>query len=182
MYLELLYVPHIEIIRSILIHLHGFEPLALLPQLREITAFICVNRISLLHLKKISSRLIVSEKGSLKLPNLLLQIKQKSITSQNLGPHKFLQIANCVLKNGKSPILTLVNNNEVLWSKFFLLRKNCLQKAFLKNFILTKECLYPAFCSRTNLKMHDIPETPKFFRSQKLTFICERSLVLIVFQ
>lgn len=114
MYLELLYVPHIEIIRSILIHLHGFEPLALLPQLREITFFICVNRISLLHLKKISSRLMVSEKGSLKLPNLLLQIKQKSITSQNLGLHKFLQIANCVLKNGKSPILTLVNNNEVL--------------------------------------------------------------------
>ena len=49
--LELMYVSLIVNIMSSLTHLHGFQLLALLPQLIEITSLIFTNRINLLHLK-----------------------------------------------------------------------------------------------------------------------------------
>ena len=49
--LELMYISHIEGIRSSLTHIHRFQLLVLLPQFIEITFFICAKRINLLNLK-----------------------------------------------------------------------------------------------------------------------------------
>ena len=71
--------------------------------------FICTNRINLLNLKKGSDRLVIVAKGYLKLPNLYMLIKQKSITSQKPGFWNFYQIGNSVLNNGKSVLPTPFN-------------------------------------------------------------------------
>ena len=71
--------------------------------------FICTNRINLLNLKKGSDRLVIVAKGYLKLPNLYMLIKQKSITSQKPGFRNFYQIGNSVLNNSKSVLPTPFN-------------------------------------------------------------------------
>ena len=66
--------------RSIFIHLLGFQLLLRLSQLIEITSFDCTNRINLLCLKLTSGRIVISVQGFLRLTNLLILIKQKSPT------------------------------------------------------------------------------------------------------
>ena len=78
--------------------------------------FVCTKRINLLILKWSSDRLVVGANRSLKLPNLHMQIKKESITSQKLGSWDFWQIANSVLNKGKSAIPPLFNGPEVLSS------------------------------------------------------------------
>ena len=74
-------------------------------------------------------------KGLMKLPNLLMLMKQVSITFQKLGSWDFWQIANSsVLNNGKSVIPPLFNGREVcLW---YLIKQSCLLKTFLRILLL----------------------------------------------
>ena len=109
--LELMYISLNTNIRSSLTHLHGFQLLLLLRQLIEISFFVCSNRINLLNLKY---RLVIIDKGFLKLPNLHMLRKQESITSQKLGSRDFWSIANSVLSKSKSTIPSLCNSPEVL--------------------------------------------------------------------
>ena len=109
--LELMYISLNTNIRSSLTHLHGFQLLLLLRQLIEISFFVCSNRINLLNLKY---RLVIIDKGFLKLPNLHMLRKQESITSQKLGSRDFWPIANSVLSKSKSTIPSLCNSPEVL--------------------------------------------------------------------
>ena len=87
---------------------------------------------------------------------------KESITSQKLGSHDFCRIADSVLNKGKSAILPLFNDLEVLSSasdKAKLFPEN-----FSKNSNLDDSGIsLPVFLSRTNLKLHDISVTLKMF-------------------
>ena len=76
--------------------------------------------------------LVVVAKGFLKLPNLLMLIKQKSLSK--LGSSDFWQIANSVLNRGKPGIPPLFNGRELLFYdsvKVKLFAKNCLLEVAL---------------------------------------------------
>ena len=99
------------------------------------------------------SKVSIVAKGFLKVPNVHMLIKQKSITSQKFGSRDFLRIANSVLNKDKSTILPLLDGSEVLSSasneaKLFAehISKNC-------NLDDPGISLH-AFPSRTNLKRH----------------------------
>ena len=85
---------------------------------------------------------------------------KESITSQKLGSRDFWRIANSVLNKGKSAIPPLFNGPEVLSSasdkaKFFA-------ENFSKNSNLDGTGIsLPVFPTRTNLRLHNISETPK---------------------
>ena len=86
-----------------------------------------------------------------------------SITSQKLGCRDFWRIANSVLNKGKSAIPPLFNGLEVLSSA------SDKAKLFAENFYLNPNLddsgvSLPVFPSRTNLKLHNIPVTPKMVR------------------
>ena len=90
---------------------------------------------------------------------------KESITSQKLSFRDFWRIANSVLNKGKSAIPPLFNAPEVLSSasdKVKLFDKN-----FSKNSNLDDSGIsLPVFPSRTNLKLHNIPITPKIDSSK----------------
>ena len=75
---QMMYISLIVSIRSSLTHPHGFQLLALLQKLIEITFFICTNRKNLLILKKSVEKLVIAAKVFLKLPNLNMLLKQNS--------------------------------------------------------------------------------------------------------
>ena len=89
-------------------------------------------------------------------------IKQEFIASQKLGSWDFWQIANSVLSKGKSAILSLFNDPDVLSSasdKAKLFPEN-----FSKNSNLDDSGIsLPVLTSRTNLKLY-ISETPKMVK------------------
>ena len=91
----------------------------------------------------------------MKLPNLHTLIKHESITSQKFGSCDFSQIANSVLKKGKSAIPLLFDGPKVLssahdWAKLF-------SENFSKNSILDDSAIsLRVFLCRTNLKLHNI--------------------------
>ena len=99
----------------------------------------------------------------LKLSNLHILLKQKSIIFQKLGSWDFWRIANSVLNKAKSAIPPLFNGPEVLSSasdKAKLFAKN-----FSKNSNLDDSGIsLPVFPSRTNLKLHNISVTPKIVK------------------
>ena len=81
--------------KSNLIHLDVFQQLALLPDFKEITSFFCTKRINLLHLKWSLDRLVIFANGFLKLANLLMLTKQKSlVASQKFDSRDIWRIAN----------------------------------------------------------------------------------------
>ena len=86
-----------------------------------------------------------------------------TVTSQTLGSRDFWRIANSVLNKSKSAIPPLFNRPEVLSSasdKAKLFAKN-----FSKNSNLDDSGIsLPVFPSRTNLKLHNIPITPKIVK------------------
>ena len=94
---------------------------------------------------------------------------KESITSQNLGPCDFWQIANNVLNKGKSTIPPLFNSPEVLSSasdKAKLFAEN-----FSKNFNLNDSGIsLLVFSSRTNLKLCNISATSKMVKKVILNF------------
>ena len=82
-------------------------------------------------------------------------LKQETITSQKLGSQDFWQIANSVLKKGKSGIPLLFNRMEVLSSA------SDKTKLFAENFSMNSNLddsgiSLPIFLSITNLKLHNI--------------------------
>ena len=88
---------------------------------------------------------------------------KKSITSQKLGSRDFWQIANSVLKKGKSVILAQFKGPEVLSSA------SDKAKLFAENFSKNLNPDYsgislPAFPSTTSLKLHNISVTPKMVK------------------
>ena len=88
---------------------------------------------------------------------------KESISSQKLGSRDFWRIANSVLNKGKSAIPPLFNGPEVLSSA------SDKAKLFAENFSLNSNLddsgvSLPDFPSRTNLKLHNIPITPKMVR------------------
>ena len=131
--LELMYLSLIVNIRSRLIRLHGFQLLVLLPLLIEITSFVCINKVNILHLKRNSDRLVIIIKGVLKADRLAYPIKtrESTSTSQKLGFCDFWQITNIVLNKGKSAIPPIFNGPEVLSSAFD--KAKIFQKNFSKN-------------------------------------------------
>ena len=102
-------------------------------------------------------------KGFLNLPNLHMQIKQESITSRNVALRTFVGKLIIVLNNGKSAILALYNDPDVLSSAFNK------AKLFTKNFpdysnLDDSGISLPVFPSRTNLKLHNIFVTPRMVK------------------
>ena len=94
---------------------------------------------------------------------MLVKEKKESITSQKLGFQNFWQIANSVLNKGKSVIPLLFNGWEVLFSTFD--KAKLFAKDFSKNSNLDDSGIsLPVFCSRTNLKVHNISITPKMVK------------------
>ena len=97
---------------------------------------------------------------------------KESITSQKLSFWDFWQIANTVLSKGKFAIPPLFNNPEVLSStsdKVKLFAEN-----FSKNSNLDESGIsLPVFCSRVNLKLHNISVTPKMVKKNSMTLRIE---------
>ena len=104
--LKLMYITSTVNIRKSVVHIHDFHLLEFLPQLTEITSFVCTYRINLLRLKRSSGKQFIVAKDFLKRPNLLMLTKQNSTTSRKLRSYDFWQIANSFLNKGKSAIGT----------------------------------------------------------------------------
>ena len=163
--LELIYIYHIENIRSSIIHLHGFQLPVLLPWFIEITFFRLSQR------EKSSDSKVKFRQASNRCKRVLEAAKlayanktKESITSQKLGSHDFWQIANSVLNKGKSAIPPLFSRPEVLSSA------SDKAKLFAESFSLNSNLddlgvSLPVFPSRTNLKLHNISVTPKMVRN-----------------
>ena len=105
--LELMYIPLIENIRSSLTHLHGFQPLVLLPVHRK--HFFRLYQKDKSSASKVKFRQASNHcKRALEPDRLAYVNKTKEpIISQKLGSHDFWQTANSVLNKGKSAILPL---------------------------------------------------------------------------
>ena len=89
---------------------------------------------------------------------------KKSITSQKLGSRDFWRIANSVLNKGKSAIPPLFNGPEVLSSasdKAKLFTENFSKNSNLDDLGIS----LPVFLSRTNLKLHNISELPRWLKT-----------------
>ena len=85
------YFPHCKY--QVKPHLHGFLLLLLLQWSIKITFFVCTNRINLLKLKESLDRIVIIAKGFLKLLNLHMLIKQKSLSlSRNLALRAFREL------------------------------------------------------------------------------------------
>ena len=140
--LELMYISLIIRIRSSLTYLHGFQLLVLLPWFIEITFFICSKRINLLSLKESSDRLVIVAKAFLKLPNLHILIKQKSLSlPRNLALRTFGKFL--IVFSTKVNLLYLLYST--IWRCFLLhlIKQNCLLKIFLRTLMLmTQVFLY----------------------------------------
>ena len=88
---------------------------------------------------------------------------KESITSQKLGSRDFWEIANSVLKKGKSVIPPLYNGLEVLPSASDKAKLFALNFSNNSNFDDSGISL-PVFPSRTNLELHNISITPKMVK------------------
>ena len=88
---------------------------------------------------------------------------KECITLRKLGSQDFWRVPNSVLNKGKSAIPPLFNGLEMLSSasdKAKLFAKN-----FSKNSNLDDSGIsLPVFPSRTNLKLHSVPVTPKMLK------------------
>ena len=132
--LELMYASLIVSIMSILIHPTGLQLLALLPQFTEITFFVCNSRINILNLKYSSDRLLIAANGFLKLPNLQMPTKQKSLPLTR----------NLTLRTSGELLIvfsTKINLQDLLYSTarrcfLHLIKQSCLLKTFLRTLIL----------------------------------------------
>ena len=138
--LKLMYITLIIYARSSLIHVHGFQ-LLVLSLLLKITSLVRTNRTGFLYLNWNSDRLIIAKKGILKLPNLLMLIKQKTLSL----------LRNLALVTFGELLIELSDNINLLFNRIVVLssasdRQNCFQKTFLKTQILmTQVYLYLLF-------------------------------------
>ena len=89
---------------------------------------------------------------------------KEPITFQKVDSQDFWGIANIVLNKGKSAIPPLFNSPEVLSSASY--KAKLFAKSFSNNSNLGDFCVsVPVFPSRTNLKLHNIPLTPKIVKN-----------------
>ena len=122
----------------------------------------CTKRIILLILKQSSGRLVIVAKGFLKLPNLHMLIKQKSLLlPRNLALMTFGELL--IVFSTKINLKSLFNSPEVLSSTA------CKAKLFSKNFSHNSNLddsgiSLPVLSSRTNRKGHNISLTPKMVK------------------
>ena len=123
--------------------------------------FVCTNIINLLNLKKSSDRLAIIAKRFLKLPNLHMLLKQKSLSlPKNLALPTFNE---WFLNKGKFTI-TLYSVAQ-RYCLLHLIKQNFLLKTFLRTLILMIWItLYLFFSSQTNLKLHNVSITPKMVK------------------
>ena len=132
--------------RSTLIHLDGFQLFALLPLFREIPFFVYTNRINLLHLEWNLDRLVIAAKGFLNLLNLLMLIRQKSLSfSRNLA----LAICGELLIMFSTKVSLLYHNylTDLRCCLLLLIKENYLLKCFLRTrTLMTHVSLYLLFC------------------------------------
>ena len=133
--LELMYISLIVSIRSTVTHLHAFQLFVLLPYFKEITFFICTDRINPLNLKEGSDRLVIFAKGLLKLPNLHVLIKQKSPSlPRNLALGTFGELLKVF--STKVNLLYLLYLTDQRYFLLHLIKENHLLKTFLRTLIL----------------------------------------------
>ena len=104
---------------------------------------VCTNRINVLNVKENSGRLVIVAKGFLKLPDLHIQIKQKSLSLRRNLARDFCQFANSVLNKGKFVISPLFNGPEVLSSESDQVK--LLAKSFSKKCKSSQVSLYLFF-------------------------------------
>ena len=152
--LQFMYISLIVSIRSGLTHLHDFQLLVLLPQLIEITFFVCTSRINLLNLGQASNRC----KRILEAARLTHAYKRV-----HHFPETWLLglLTNCysVLNKGKSVISPLFNCTEVLSSASD--KGKLFAKKFCKNSNLDDlHIILPVFLfcnSQDGSKVHNEP-------------------------
>ena len=122
--LELMYISLIVSIKSNLNHFHGFWQLVLLPWFIEITSFISTNRINLLNLKESSERVVIIAKVLLKLPNLHVLLKQKSLSlPRNLVLRTFGELL--IVSSTKANLLYLFCSMAQRCCLLHLIKQNC---------------------------------------------------------
>ena len=109
-------------IRSSLTHFCDFQLLVLLPYFIEITFFVCTNRLNL-NLIEWSDRLVILVKGSLKLPNLHMLIKQESIILRNLALRTFDELL--IVFSTKVNLLYLLYSTTQRCYRLNLIKQNC---------------------------------------------------------
>ena len=109
-------------IRSSLTHFSDFQLLVLLPYFIEITFFVCTNRLNL-NLIEWSDRLVILVKGSLKLPNLHMLIKQESIIPRNLALRTFDELL--IVFSTKVNLLYLLYSTTQRCYRLNLIKQNC---------------------------------------------------------
>ena len=126
---ESMYMSCIKSIRSNLTHLYGFQQLVLLPWIIEIAFFICSNRINLLNPKEGSDRLVIIEKGFLKLLKSHMLLKQKSLSlPKNLALGTFGELL--ILFSKMVNLLYLLYLIAHRCCLLHLIKQNCSLKLF----------------------------------------------------
>ena len=159
-----------------------FQLLFLLQKLIEISSFVFFTNRRNLCLWS-SGKLVIIAKVFLKLPNLLMLIRPKSVTSQKLGS---------LVTFGKSLIVISTKVNLpylylVVLACYLphLVRLRCLLKSFLRTPILMIQVfLFGSFPSRTNLKLDNIPVTLKLVKRVIADFdfskVCGQDCISVV--
>ena len=104
--------------------------------------FVCTKRINLLFLKKSSDRLVIVTKGFLKLPNLIMLIKQKSsLLPKNLALRTSGELL--IVFSTKLNLLYFLYSTARRYCLLHLIKQHFLLKTFLRILILmTQVSLY----------------------------------------
>ena len=127
----------------------------------------------LLNIKYSWVRLVLVGKGSLKLPNLHMPIKQKSPSHPR----------NLVLRTSGELLIVFSTKVNLLYLLNIPLLCYTFTKNFSKNSYLDdSDISLRGFLSRTNLKLHNISVTPKMVKKVVTNLHSQRHLVLILFQ
>ena len=151
---ELMFIFPIVAIKSSFIHFYGFQLLVLL----GITSLICINKMNLMGLKWNSERILFVPKGFLKLPNLLVLIKQNNLSlARNMTLVTFgelflafstnlIELYLVYLMVLRCSLLNLISQSYLL--KFFVRLLILLTKVSLYLFYHV-ELIWTAWCSWT---------------------------------
>ena len=152
--MELMFIFPIVAIKSSFIHFYGFQLLVLL----GITSLICINKMNLMGLKWNSERISFVPKGFLKLPNLLVLIKQNNLSlARNMTLATFgelflafstnlIELYLVYLMVLRCSLLNLISQSYLL--KFFVRLLILLTKVSLYLFYHV-ELIWTAWCSWT---------------------------------
>ena len=174
---ELMFIFPIVAIKSSFIHFYGFQLLVLL----GITSLICINKMNLMGLKWNSERILFVPKGFLKLPNLLVLIKQNNLSlARNMTLATFgelflafstnlIELYLVYLMVLRCSLLNLISQSYLL--KFFVRLLILLTKVSLYLFYHV-ELIWTAWCSWTFHIDWEGHNRPRFLTS----------LIMVIFQ